>query len=84
MLEIADRATQATTRRQNFEQLVENERRRRRGGAPGDVVPLGKRKGVDPDTSRSILRKPGAQVTQPDRRRPRIYHQRTQTYHYGD
>ena len=76
MLEIADRAMQATTGRQNFDKRVEDDRRRRRGGAPGDVVALGKRKGVDPDT-RSILRKPpGAQGNA----RQRIYGPRTQIY----
>ena len=44
MVDIARRAEQQTTRNQNFQRLAENQRRMRRGGAPGDVAALGKRK----------------------------------------
>ncbi len=39
MMEIAERAQQQTTRQQNFAKRVEAEKKKRRGGAPGDVAP---------------------------------------------
>ncbi len=43
-----------------FARQVAEEAKRRRGGAPGDVVPLGKRKQPEPNMPRSILRKRAA------------------------
>ena len=77
MVEIARRHQQETTRRQNFEALVQNERRARRGGARGDVVPLGKRKAPEPDEPRTILRRAEAE---PRRARQRVYGPGTQLY----
>ncbi len=51
-----------------FARQVAEEAKRRRGGAPGDVVPLGKRKEREPDLPLSILRKPPP-VAQNARRR---------------
>ena len=78
MLEIAERAQQHTTRKQNFERRSEMEKKKRRGGAPGDVVPLGKRKQPESDAPRSILRKPLG--PEPPRARQRIYSPRTQVF----
>ena len=50
-----------------FARQVAEEAKRRRGGAPGDVVPLGKRKQPEPNMPRSILRKRGAPPTQRQR-----------------
>ena len=55
---IADRASQESTKQQSFAKKVEVEKKKRRGGAPGDVVQLGKRKEAEPDLPRSMLRKP--------------------------
>ncbi len=52
----------------DFARQVAEEARRRRGGAPGDVVPLGKRKQPEPNMPRSILRKRAAPPT-PQRQR---------------
>ena len=71
MIDIARRAEQSTTKRQNFQQLVANEKRLRRGGRIGDVEGPGKRKNVNPDTQAS-------------RRRPRIYDRSTRTYDIDD
>ena len=57
MVDIARRHQQESTRRQNFEALVQNERRARRGGTRGDVVGPGKRKAPEPDEPRSMLRR---------------------------
>ena len=51
----------------DFARQVAEEARRRRGGAPGDVVPLGKRKRPEPNEPRSILRKRGGPPTQRQR-----------------
>jgi hypothetical protein len=56
MLDIAKRANQQTTKKQNFDKLIENEKKKKRGGAPGNVVELGKRKQLDPDNP-TMLRK---------------------------
>jgi hypothetical protein len=76
MLAIADRHSQEKTKQQSFARQVELERKKRRGGAPGDVVPLGKRKEPEPDMPRSILRKP---VGQPQKRQ-RTYDRQTQVF----
>ena len=82
MLAIADRARQESTRKMHFPKLVENEKRRRRGGAMGDVVPLGKRKEREPDAPQSILRKPAPGLNKEDRptARQRMYGPRTQVF----
>jgi len=83
MLELAERMRQDSTRRQNFEKLVENAKKLRRGGAPGgDVVPLGKRKEPEPTMPRSILRKPIAE--QAPRTKPRLYGPRTEVFDIRD
>ena len=81
MLAIADRKRQESTRKTDFQKLVENEKKRRRGGAPGDVVEPGKRtfSQRDPDMPRSILRKP-APVEGPARKRQMLYGPRTQVF----
>jgi hypothetical protein len=78
MMDIARRHQQETTRRQNFEKLVENEKRARRGGARGDVVGPGKRKQPEPDEPRSMLRR--AAEPEPRRARQRVYGPNTQVY----
>ena len=50
-----------------FARQVAEEAKRRRGGAPGDVVPLGKRKQPERNMPRSILRKRAAPPTQRQR-----------------
>jgi len=79
--EIKDRAGQESTKQQNFAKKVEAEKKKKRGGAPGDVVPLGKRKQPEPDVVQpSILRK------QPPARsntKQRIYGPRTQVFDIG-
>ena len=60
----------------NFDKMVEQDKKTRRGGAPGDVVPLGKRKEPEPET-RSILRK---SKPEPQRARQRIYGPKTQIF----
>ena len=80
MIDIARRHQQESTRRQDFEALVQNERRVRRGGARGDVVPLGKRKQPEPD-ERSILRRVEAE---PRRARQRVYGPGTQVYNIAN
>jgi hypothetical protein len=78
MMDIARRHQQETTRKQNFERLVENERKARRGGARGDVVGPGKRKQPEPDEPRSMLRR--AAEPEPRRARQRVYGPNTQVY----
>ena len=80
MVAIADRAGQETTKQQNFAKKVETEKKKRRGGAPGDVVPLGKRKEPEPDLPLSILRKQPAARTNT---KQRIYGPRTQVFDIG-
>ena len=80
MMDIARRHQQETTHRQNFQTLVENERRVRRGGARGDVVGPGKRKQPEPD-ERSMLRRAEAE---PRRARQRVYGPGTQVYNIGN
>ena len=80
MIDIARRHQQESTRRQNFEALVQNERRARRGGARGDVVGPGKRKQPEPD-ERSILRRAEAE---PRRARQRAYGPGTQVYNIAN
>ena len=76
MVAIGHRANHETTKNQNFAKRVEAEKKKRRGGAPGDVVSLGKRKQPEPDMPRSILRN-----AQPEsNKRPRVYGQRTQVF----
>ena len=58
-------------------QRVAEDAKKRRGGAPGDVVPLGKRKEREPEM-RSILRKPAA--AEGPRARQRIYGPRTEVF----
>ena len=77
MMDIARRAQQQTTRKQDFAKLVENEKKHRRGGARGDVVGAGKRKQPEPDEPPSMLRKA---VTAPPRGRQRIYDRDTQVF----
>ena len=55
MIDIAKRHAQETTKRQNFDRLVENEKRKNRGG--DDFVTLGKRKQPEKNIPLSILRK---------------------------
>ena len=81
MMDIARRHQQESTRRQNFETLVQNERRVRRGGARGDVVGPGKRKQPEPDEPRSILRRAEAE---PRRARQRVYGPGTQVYNIAN
>jgi len=82
MIDIARRATQQTTRKQDFARLVETEKKKRRGGAPGDVVALGKRKAAEPDMPRSMLRKPAP--AESGRARQRIYGPATQVYNIAE
>ncbi len=79
MLDIAKRAAQQSTRKQTFEKLVENEKKKKRGGALGDVVPLGKRKEMDPDVP-SMLRKSKSEskIT-----RQKIYGPETEIFNIG-
>ena len=85
MMAIADRASQESTKQQSFAKKVEVEKRKRRaerrGGAPGDVVPLGKRKQPEPDMPRSALRK--AAPAQSNTRQ-RVYGPRTQVFDMSD
>ena len=78
MKEIADRVQQHTTRKQDFEKRSQMEKKMRRGGAPGDVVPLGKRKQPESDAPQSILRK--SLPPEPQRARQRLYGPRTQVF----
>ncbi len=78
MREIAERAQQHTTRKQNFEKRSQMEKRKKRGDAPGDVVALGKRKHPEPDLPLSILRK--SLPSEPQRARQRLYGPRTQVF----
>ena len=78
MREIAERAQQHTTRKQNFEKRSQMEKKMRRGDAPGDVVALGKRKHPEPDLPLSILRK--SLPPEPQRARQRLYGPRTQVF----
>ena len=78
MMDIARRHQQETTRKQDFQRLVENERRARRGGARGDVVGPGKRKQPEPDEPRSMLRR--AAQPEPRRARQRLYGPGTEVY----
>ena len=82
MIDIARRHQQESTRRQNFEALVQNERRVRRGGARGDVVGPGKRKQPEPDEPRSMLRR--AAEPEPRRARQRVYGPGTQVYNIAN
>ena len=77
MIDIARRHAQESTRRSDFQTLVENERRVRRGGARGDVVGPGKRKQPEPDEPRTMLRRAEAE---PRRARQRVYGPATQVY----
>ena len=81
MLAIADRASQETTKQQSFAKKVEVEKKKRRGGAPGDVVPIGKRKEREPDPPLGILRKP---TPAQSNTRQRIYGPRTQVFDMSD
>ena len=81
MVAIADRAGQESTKHQNFAKKVEAEKKKKRGGAPGDVVPLGKRKQPEPDVvPPSILRK---QPAARSNTKQRIYGPRTQVFDIG-
>ena len=77
MMAIADRASQETTKQQSFARKVELDKRKKRGGAPGDVVPLGKRKEPEPDLPRSMLRKPAPARSNT---RQRVYGPKTQVF----
>ena len=81
IVEIAERARQEPTRTQSFTKLVENEKRRRRGGAMGDVVALGKRKDREPDIPVSMLRKP---TTVQKNSKQRIYGPRTEVFNMAE
>jgi hypothetical protein len=78
MMDIAKRAQQASTSKRDFEQLRANEKKHRRGGAPGDVVALGKRKAPEPDSQPSMLRK--AKGAPAASSRQRIYGPKTQVF----
>ena len=80
MLAIADRKRQESTKNMNFQKLVDNEKRRRRGGAMGDVVPAGKRKDREPNLPLSILRKPVTTSEGPPATKQRMYGPRTQVF----
>ena len=86
MIEIARRAVQQTTRKQNFDKRVEVEKKKRRaerrGGGYGDVVALGKRKAPEPDLPLTMLRK--AAPPEPRRARQRIYGPATQVFSMAD
>jgi hypothetical protein len=82
IIEIAERARQDSTRAQSFAKLVENEKRRRRGGAMGDVAPLGKRKEREPDIPLSMLRKPAGPAAKNSKQR--IYGPRTEVFNMGE
>ena len=79
MMDVYKRKTQETAKGKAFAQRVAEESKRRRGGAPGDVVPLGKRKEREPEMPRSILRKPGG-TEGPASSKQRIYGPRTQVF----
>ena len=78
MKDVYKRKQQETTRGKAFAQRVAEEAKKRRGGAPGDVVPLGKRKEREPEMPRSILRKPAA--AEGPRARQRVYGPRTEVF----
>ena len=80
MMAIADRAGQESTRGRNFAKEVE--KKKRRGGAPGDVVQSGVKRDfskVDADMPPSILRK----SKQPTNSRQRVYGPNTQLFDIG-
>ena len=77
MVAIADRANQETTKHRDFAKRVVAEKKKRRGGAPGDVVQTGvKRKEFEPDMPRSILRK----SQQTSNSRQRVYGPNTKVF----
>ena len=78
MKDVYKRKQQETARGRAFAQRVAEDAKRRRGGAPGDVVALGKRKEREPEMPRSILRKPAA--AEGPRARQRIYGPRTEVF----
>ena len=77
MMDIARRASQTTTKKQDFLRRIEEAKKKRRGGATGDVSSLRKRKGLDDDVPRSILRKAAPQE---GRARQRIYGPKTEVF----
>ena len=77
MKDVYKRKQQETARGKAFAQRVAEDAKKRRGGAPGDVVPLGKRKEREPEM-RSILRKPVA--AEGPRARQRLYGPRTEVF----
>ena len=79
MTAIGHRANHETVKQQNFAKRVEAEKKKRRGGAPGDVVPLGKRKEPEPDMPTSTVRKPRPASN----KRQRIYGAQTQVFDIG-
>ena len=82
IVEIAERARQDSTRTQSFAKLVENEKKRRRGGAMGDVVALGKRKEREPDIPLSMLRKPAGPAAKNSKQR--LYGPRTEVFNMAE
>ena len=81
ILAIADRASQESTKQQSFAKKVEIEKKKKRGGAPGDVVQLGKRDQPEPDIPRSILRAPSQQTSS---KRRMLYPSRTEVFDMSD
>ena len=79
MTAIGHRANHETTKQQNFAKRVAAEKKKRRGGARGDVVPLGKRKEPEPDMPTSTVRKPRPASN----KRQRIYGAQTQVFDIG-
>jgi hypothetical protein len=80
MSEIAKKAAQQTTKKQNFDGLIEVEKKKRRGGGMGDVVSLGKRKTVDPDVP-AILRRTKSQTIH---KKQKLYDKDTELFNIGD
>ena len=78
MMDIARRASQTATKKQDFLRRIEEAKKKRRGGASGDVSSLGKRKGLDDDAPRSMLRKAAPQ--EGPRARQRIYGPKTEVF----
>ena len=74
MMDIARQAVQQSTRKQDFAARVERQKQRRRGGAPGDVMPPGQHKRKEPESALS---------TQPPRQKQRLYGPRTEVFDIG-
>ena len=75
---IGHQSSQRRRGREMLDRQADLGRALRRGGARGDVVPLGKRKEPEPDEPRSMLRR--AAQPEPRRARQRLYGPGTEVY----